>query len=149
MFALNQNAGDLGFAWRMQGKRSMDQLDNLHQYKLSIGGKLDEDKRAHIEGNLDLYADADQFRIHHAKGRFRGIISATIFTSVFFNISNGGRNGKKAMGANPLLASLIFGGSLVTFYTLWSRYAGFTNQKYNEFQYARVHKMLRNIQVKQ
>ena len=149
MFSINQNAGDLGFAWRMQGRRSMDQLDNLHQYKLNIAGKLGGEKSKVIEDNLDLYADADQFRIYHAKGRFRGVISAAIFTSAFFTISNGGRNGQRAMGANPLLASVLFGGSLVTFYTLWSRYAGFTNQKYNEFQYARVHKMLRNIQVKQ
>ena len=149
MFSINQNLGDLGFAWRMPGRRSLDQLDNLHQYKLNIASKLGAEKSKEIEDNLDLFADADQFRIYHAKGRFRGIISASIFTCAFFTIQNGGRNGKKAMGANPLLASLVFGGSLVTFYTLWSRYAGFTNQKYNEFQYARVHKMLRNIQVKQ
>ena len=149
MFSINQNMGDLGFAWRMQGSRSMNQLDNLHQYKLSIGSKLSPEQALHIEQNLDLFADADQFRIYHAKGRFRGLISAGIFTSVFFTLQNGGRNGKKAMGANPLLATLVFGGSLVTFYNLWSRYAGFTSQKYNEFQYARVHKMLRNIQVKQ
>ena len=141
--------GDLGFSWRMQGSRSLDQLDNLHQYKLNIGSKLGGEKSKFIEENLDLFSDADQFRIYHAKGRFRGIISAAVFTSAFFTISNGGRNGKRAMHANPVLASLIFGGSLVTFYTLWSRYAGFTNQKYNEFQYARVHKMLRNAQVKQ
>ena len=116
MFAINTNPGDNGFMWRMQGGRSLSQLDNLHRYKLSIGNKLDQEKRQDIEDNIHLYADADQFRIYHAKGRFRGLISASIFTAVLFNIQNGGRNGKKAIGANPLLASLVFGGSLITFY---------------------------------
>ena len=148
MYSLNINNGDMGFAWRMQTGRSLQQLDNLHQYKLSIGNQLTPEKCQDIEDNLHLYADADQFRIYHAKGRFRGFFSAAIFTGALFTLQNGGRNGQKAMAANPLLASLVFGGSFVTFYTLWSRYAGFTNQKYNEFQYARVHKMLRNAQIK-
>ena len=86
MLPFNQNMGDLGFAWRLQGRRSMDQLDNLHQYKLNLASKIGDELALKIENNLDNYNDADQFRIFHAKGRFRGIISAAIFTSVFFNI---------------------------------------------------------------
>ena len=102
-----------------------------------------------IEADVNLYGDADQFRIYHAKGRFRGTISAVLFTGSFFTVMSGNKNGLQAMTKNPLLATAVFGGSLFTFYKFWSRYAGYTNQKYNEFQYARVFKMLRNAQIKQ
>ena len=36
--------GDLGYWFRGQGSRSMDQLDDLVQYKLSVQSKLDEAK---------------------------------------------------------------------------------------------------------
>ena len=59
MFSSNVNNGDMGFSWRMQPKRSMEQLDELVQYKLSIASKLDEKTVKAIEAEVDLYADAD------------------------------------------------------------------------------------------
>ena len=144
MLAWNVNNGDGGYLWRMQGKRSMDQLDRLIQLKLSYAKALGEEKVAEIEEDVDLFGDADQFRLYHAKGRFRGVICASLFTGAAFTALNGGSNGYGAMKRQPALAALCFGSSLVVFYTFWSRWAGFNYQKYNEFQYARVHKMLRN-----
>ena len=145
----NVGGGDYGYIWRVQTKRSMDHLDELIQLKLYYANKLGPEKVQEIEADVGLFADADQFRIYHAKGRFRGTICAMAFTGTLFTLMNGGSNGRAAMKQNKLLACAVFGGSLVTFYTLWSRVAGFNNQVYNEFQYARVHKMLRNAQIKQ
>ena len=79
----------MGYAWRVQGKRSMDQLDELVQYKYNYAQKLGEEKVAEIEADTNLFADADQFRIYHAKGRFRGTISAVVFTGAFFTVMSG------------------------------------------------------------
>ena len=144
----NINNGDMGYAWRMQRSRSMDSLDQLIQLKLKYAQALGPEKCKEIEADVILFGDADQFRIYHAKGRFRGTICATLFTCTLFNVLNGNKGGAAHMGRHPLAAMAVFGGSLVTFYTLWSRYAGFNNKVYNEFEYARVHKMLRNVQVK-
>ena len=84
----------MGFSWRMQPKRSMEQLDELVQYKLSIASKLDETTVKAIEAEVDLYADADQFRIFHAVGRFRGTICALGTTAVAMTFLNGGNNGR-------------------------------------------------------
>ena len=127
----------------------MDDLDRLIQYKLSFAKKLGEEKVKEIEADVNLFADADQFRIYHAKGRFRGTISAAITTMAAWTVMNGGHNGIAFARSQPLLAAGTAIGSWMFFYQVWSRQAGYTGQKYNEFQYARIHKMLRNAQIKQ
>ena len=89
----NTNMGDEGHWWRVQSGRSMEQLDRLVQYKLNFGKGLTEEKRKEIEADVNLFADADQFRIYHAKGRFRGTICAVVSSATIFTIMNGGRNG--------------------------------------------------------
>ena len=84
MFSTNIIGGDLGYWWRVQEPRSLADLDKLHQYKLFYGNQLDAAKRKEIEDHIEWYADADQFRIFHAKGRFRGIISASVITTGAF-----------------------------------------------------------------
>ena len=49
--------------------------------------------KMHIEADVNLYADADQFRIYHAVGRFRGTICAVLTTMGALTYLNGGRNG--------------------------------------------------------
>ena len=94
---LNINKGDLGYPWRMQGRRSMTQLDELIQYKLNYANKLGEEKVKEIEADVNLFADADQFRKYHAVGRFRGTISAMAFTGAFFTVMGGNKNGIRTM----------------------------------------------------
>ena len=72
----------------------MDQLDDLMQYKYSIAKQLDEEKVKEIEADVNLFADADQFRIYHAVGRFRGTICAVITTAAATTFLNGGHNGR-------------------------------------------------------
>uniref|UniRef100_A0A7S3MVQ8 Transmembrane protein n=1 Tax=Strombidium inclinatum TaxID=197538 RepID=A0A7S3MVQ8_9SPIT len=145
----NVNKGDLGYIFRMQGERSLDQLDRLIQLKYHYAKQLDEEKVKEIEADVTLFADADQFRIYHAKGRFRGFFFSAFTTAAAFTVMNGGKNGYGAMRRHPLMAMGVFVGNYIVFYQIFSRYAGYNSQKFNEFQYARVHKMLRNAQVKQ
>ena len=91
-----------------------------------------------------MFSDADQFRIYHAHGRTRGTISAIVTTAAALTFLNGGRNGIGYAQKNPLVASALFLGSWTVFYQLWSRKAGYTSEKYAEFQYAHLHKVLRN-----
>ena len=53
------------------------------------------------------------------------------------------------MRAMPLQTAGLFLGSLFTTYHFWTRWQGLTNAKYYEFQYARVHKQLRNAVIRQ
>ena len=129
----NTNNGDLGHWWRSQAERSLEDLDRLAQYKLHFGNKLGADKVAEIESDVNLFADADQFRIYHAKGRWRGTWSAMFSTMAITTVLNGGRDGRTFMRKQPLIAGGIFLGSWVFFYQFWSRYCGYTAQKYNEF----------------
>ena len=59
MFGGNTNDSDLGYWWRTQEARSLDDLDKLQQYKLSYANKLTPEKVKDIEDNIHLYADAD------------------------------------------------------------------------------------------
>ena len=145
----NINPGDLGFWWRTQTERSMSDLDTLCRYKLYFAKQLGPEKCAEIEEDVILFSDADQFRIYHAKGRFRGTACAIATTGAVATVLNGGSNGIGFLQKNPLIGGAVFLGSWTVFYQFWSRYSGYTAQKYNEFQYARVHKQLRNAQIKQ
>ena len=77
--------------------------------------------------------DAEQFRVFHAVGRFRGILSASLFTFGFFHVYSGFHGGRAAMRSNPLLSVAVFGGSFAVSYQFWTRVAGYNSQKYNEF----------------
>ena len=48
-------SGDLGHWWRVQGERSMHDLDALIQYKLHFANKLTPEKIAMIEEDVNLY----------------------------------------------------------------------------------------------
>ena len=55
------------------------------------------------------------------------------FTAAFFTMLNGGHNGRAAMRANPAMVAAVFGGSLVSFYMVFARMAGYNSKVYNEF----------------
>ena len=59
MKANNINDSDLGYWYRGQAARSLDDLDKLIQYKLHYASKLAPEKVKDIEDNIHLYADAD------------------------------------------------------------------------------------------
>ena len=84
---------------------------------MNYENKLGSEKARQIESDISLYSDADQFRIYHAKGRWRGTISAGVFTATLLTIMAPGRtNGYGFAKKNPLLSGAVFGGSLFVFY---------------------------------
>ena len=85
--------GNLGHWWTVQPVRSLTDLDKLFQYKLTFANQLGAEKVKMIEDDTNLYADADQFRIYHAKGRFRGTLCAIGTTMAASTLMNGGKNG--------------------------------------------------------
>ena len=93
MLNSNIGGGDLGMWWRVQTVRSLDDLDRLVQYKQYFAKQLGSEKVAEIEADTNLFADADQFRIYHAKGRWRGTLCALGTTAAATTFLNGGRNG--------------------------------------------------------
>ena len=141
MFAgtTNVNRGDNGRMFRTQSSRSMDQLDQLFQYKLTYANQLGPEKVKEIENDTKPFEDAERFRMYHAKGRFRGGICASVLTAAVFTGMYPG-NGYNMMLKRPVVASALFVGSFTFFYQFWSRYAGYSNDKYIAFQYQRVYK---------
>ena len=69
---------------------------------------------------------------------------ASITTAAAFTLLSGGKGrnggGVGAIWRYPLLAAGIFIASWNVYYAIFSRRAGWTYDKYNEFQYARVFK---------
>ena len=86
---------------------------------------------------MNLFADADQFRIYHAVGRFRGTVMAAITTTAAFTFLSGGKGrrggGIGAMQRFPFLAAATFCVTWKIYYEIFSRNAGWTADKYNEF----------------
>ena len=100
---------------------------------MSYANYLGAERVKEIEGNLNNFEDADQFRIYHAVGRFRGTICAALFTGAMFSMICPQRNGMAMMSKRPYLAALTFVGSWNVFYQLWSRQSGYSHQKFAEF----------------
>ena len=82
---------------------------------------MGEEKCSEIEADVNLFADADQFRIYHAKGRFRGTLCTLLVAPAICTTLNGGSNGIGWMAKNKALAGLIVAGTWSVFYQLWSR----------------------------
>ena len=127
------NTGDLGYMFRMQKARSLHDLDQLIQLKCYISGKLGAQKAQEIESDVTLYSDAEQFRKYHAVGRFRGILTAGFLTTVTFTGMNGWKNGMGSIQRQPFLAGAFFATNFLVWYQVWSRGAGYSEQKFYEF----------------
>ena len=63
--------GDLGQLFRTQEPRTMEQVDLLLQRQEVLRKLVGEERSAEIRKAPELFADADEFRIYHAKSRFR------------------------------------------------------------------------------
>ena len=68
--------GDLGYWFRMQDPRSMDQIDDLLARQEILRNAVGEEKALEIRNCPENFADADAFRIYHAKARFRSTVTS-------------------------------------------------------------------------
>ena len=70
--------GDLGYSWRMQDPRSLDDIDLLIQRKEQLREALGAEIAGEVLACPENFADADAFRIYHAKARFRATMSTAL-----------------------------------------------------------------------
>ena len=144
--------GDLGYAWRMQEPRSLDDVDTLlkrqEQLAMALGDEVAADVRAHPED----FADAEAFRNYHAKARFRatvctigGVMAATSFVGPQMGYSSGRDMVRRA----PLLVVPAAMGLFVVNYAFWNMMVGYSQTERNKYLYAKNIRMLRNLQIAQ
>ena len=95
----------------------MHMLDDLIQLKNWYAARLGDEKVKEIENDTNLYGDADQFRIYHAKGRFRGVTGSFLTTCLAWHF----------LPKNIYITGGVFVGSFTFFYQAGSRLAGFNN----------------------
>ena len=67
--------GDNGFWWRMQEPRSLADIDQLLQRQVVLREAIGATRAEEIEKEPELLADWEQFRLFHAKARFRSTIT--------------------------------------------------------------------------
>ena len=144
--------GDLGYYFRTQEPRSLDQIDQLLQRQEQLRFAIGLERAHHIENNTDLFSDAEKFCIYNAKARFRATVSTTaavIGVSTFAAPQLGFANGRKLL--LHYKGAAVAGAALTYFlsYEFWQFYVGWTPRQWNEFLYAKNVKMLRNIQIQQ
>ena len=79
-----ESRGDIGYLFRGQEDRTIEQVDQLLQRQELLRKQVGEERSAQIRAAPELFADADAFRIYHAKSRFRATfttIGATMVAS--------------------------------------------------------------------
>ena len=107
-----------------------------------------EERAALIRDCPENFADADAFRIYHAKSRFRATFTTLGATMVASSVGAqmlGFRSGTQLISRYNFIAVPAIIGTWVVSYQVWNRIVGFTPQKWNEFTYAKNLRMLRNI----
>ena len=67
--------GDLGYSFRTQQPRNIEDIDLLHRHLHQLKLDLGDERSTHVEENPEQYTDADKFRILHAKARFRTAVT--------------------------------------------------------------------------
>lgn len=72
---LQATRGDLGYSWRGQEPRTIEDIDFLLQRQEQLRQLLGPEMAATVAASPELYADADAFRIYHAKARFRATLT--------------------------------------------------------------------------
>ena len=152
MWSTIEGKGDLGYVFRMQNNRSMHEVDQLLAQKLALKKALGEEKSAAIEACPEDYADADAFRIYHAKARFRAtfttigvMVGAPTIAAKYLGMA---QNGRQLLRRYSMFVAPAIVGTWLVSYKIHHFGAGFTNQENNELLYARNVRMMRNLQIK-
>ena len=111
--------GDLGYWFRMQDPRSMDQVDDLLARKEQLAKSVGEEKALEIRNCPELFADAEKFRIFHAKARFRATFTSIGAFMVGSSVAApmlGLENGSQLIRRYGMLAVPAFVGTWVVTY---------------------------------
>ena len=143
---------DNGVAFRRQEPRSLEDIDELIQRMQQMRLHIGLERAAHIEQQPELFADGEKFRIWHAKARMNCII----FTALSYVGGIGALNmfmphlkaSQMVKQYRPLVLLGCAGYAAVT-YQIFSRLAGFDATMWSEYNYAKMIRQMRNVQIKQ
>ena len=140
--------GDAGNMFRMQEPRSLDDIDRLLQRKQQLRDSLGDEHAKPVEDSPELFADADEFRKIHAKGRFRGTIltGLEVFVALPFvaqQLNLG--HGSLVMRRYPYAFFPAVAGLWCVNYNIFTWAYGYSQIRRNQYLYAKNIRMLRNI----
>ena len=143
---------DEGNWFRRQEPRTLDDIDLLVQRMQLARQKIGLERAAEIERRPEAFADGESFRIQHAKARQNCILFTAL--SYFVGITTLNlfmpqlQANKLARTYRPLVVLGCLGYAVFT-YQIFSRLAGFNPQKWREYNFAKMVRQLRNVQIKQ
>ena len=121
------NKGDNGYWWRMQNPRSLDDIDELLQNQERLRHSIGLERAKEIADTPQLLNDWEQFRVFHAKARFRSVVTtgaATIGGSILAAEKLGYPSGRALLRARQPFTSIAILGTWVVSYQFWIRVAG-------------------------
>ena len=143
---------DEGWAFRRQEPRSLDDIDELAQRQQQLRLAIGLERAADIERHPEQCADGEKFRIYHADARW----NAFFFTIAFYVGGVGAaetlaphlqvRSLMRKYAILPVISSV---GVYLVSYQIFHYAAGFDSMLWNEYQYAKMVRQLRNVQIKQ
>ncbi|CDW83629.1 UNKNOWN [Stylonychia lemnae] len=141
--------GDNSHLFRKQNKRTLHEVDTLFSRQESIRKQIGNDRADQIERNPDLFCNHERYRIYQHSAMFWTTVSSLVGLPAIFTALNGGRGGSEWARRNGRI-SLVVGLSYASInFLLLNRYKGFRNDDYLCHLYAKNHKMLRNILIKE
>ncbi len=147
---LQATRGDLGYSWRGQEPRSIEDIDFLLQRQEQLRKLLGPEMAATVAASPEDFADADAFRIYHAKARFRATLTTV---AAYIGVSSiaapmlGFSSGSALVRAHRLIAVPATIGTFCTSYFFWNRVIGWNHLQRNQYLFAKNIRMLRNLQI--
>lgn len=96
-----------------------------------------------------MFYNHERFRIWQAKARFRAFLATIPTIMAVSTVLSGGRGGLELVKRKWPIAVPAVAVTYMTYFYIFHRLVGFNNQVYSEQAYAKNHKMLRNLIIKQ
>ena len=144
---------DQGELFRTQAIRDISDIDTMLARKEQLRVAIGEQRANEIEKRPDTVIDGEGFRIAHAYGRWYGVIftGATLFGgSTAYSMSVGVPGaGKQLLRQNTLFAVPAVVGMYCVYYQVFARIGGYSQQKWDEYKFARFCRQLRNAKMQQ
>ena len=144
-------SGDLGYWFRTQEVRTIEDVDTLHAHCHKLKMDLGPEHSKEIEDCPELFADADKYRILHAKARMRTaiLLGATFVAGTSYGAQlQGMKSGMHFFKRYSLPITLGMVGYSVFLYNVNHYVAGYRSDSWKEYNYAKCLRQLRNVQVK-
>ncbi len=135
--------------FRAQDPRTLAEIDTLLQRQVLLRNLLGNDKADEIEKQPDLFYNHERFRIWQAQARFRALVATVPTVMAVSTFLNGGRGGYELIKRRWALAIPAIAINYMSYFFIFHRLVGYNNQVHNEQSYAKNHKMLRNLIIKQ